>query len=223
MHLSAYILYFNGKFKSSGLQTCGSIWAHRGRIFHLLHEATQSEILKAKWTARYINHLTSSVGKFSGLLWSFFSSLQCHCKCCQDTDGGCCEWHTGEGEQWVRHTMWHSRQHLPSDKAAWVNEPMATEVFSSSRFDVLMEESALSLRNTKGSWGENLFLPNSSVHLINHLRNKIENKARIMTPNWQSFTLPSQIFLGNIGMLLQKDSLMGIHQFLTFLPTTAFL
>lgn len=66
----------------------------------------------------------------------------------------------------------------------------------------------LSVRGTQRSLGEeSCFSQIPSVCLINHLENKIENRTRILTSDWQNFTLPTQIFLRNTGMFLLKDSL----------------
>lgn len=144
-------------------EACYSRWVQRGRTFCLLGVVKQSESVKAKQTVLCINHLASLVERVSGPIWNFFSSSQCHCKCCQSTGDGCPEWHTGEGEPWVRPATWCSLSIwiCPSEEAARLNELMTTEGFPTQGFDVLVKGSALSLRNSKRFWRKKLFLPNS--------------------------------------------------------------
>lgn len=65
----------------------------------------------------------------------------------------------------------------------------------------------LSVWGTQRGFGEkSCFSQIPSVYFINHFKNKIEDKTRIMTLNWQNFALPSQTVLGNVGSLCIGNS-----------------
>lgn len=67
MYFSEYVLHFGEKLKSNSYKNLLVVArGHTDTGIFPLGVAEQSESLKAKETALCINHLDSSVGKFSG-------------------------------------------------------------------------------------------------------------------------------------------------------------
>lgn len=115
-------------------------------------------------------------------------------------------WATGEAPHRMRPVSIY-----PTHQSAWVNKHWPLSLYPAQISDVLWEN-LLSVQGTRRGFGEkSCFSQIPNVYLINLFKDKIENEASIMIPNWHSFTLPC--FCKKAAYVIE------IQKFLIFLPS----
>lgn len=207
MYFSEYVLRFSEKLKSNSnknlaYKTCCSTWAHGHRNF-------SRRCSPAEWKLKSQGDrpVYKSFSLFSGKVFRFYVKslfifavpLQMLPKCRRWMP-----WMT-HWRRWAvgeAHHAMHPFSVYPLIRLrkGTSRGPLG---FLQLRGWMSLWKNLLSVRGTQRGLGEkSCFSQIPSVCLINHLKNKIENTARILTSDWQNFTLPTQIFLGNTGMFL---------------------
>lgn len=117
------------------------------------------------------------------------------------------------GGVWVRPLTNVPAQDLSNSQVEWVNK---TEHWAFIQLRHLPFLGRTALPKT-------CFSQVPSVCLINHVKNKTENKARIMTPKWQSCTVPSWNFSESSACFYKKAACgLGLEQCGSLLPTTSY-